>query len=88
MSHPGHDAYDANGEVQIKMTAGKVVAMRAECVRLVVLRVVSSEEPEIVYDGPGAPAWACAGKERNGQRVVSIAKLRSLADQSASRNSN
>lgn len=88
MSHPGHDAYDANGEVQIKMTAGKVVAMRAECVRLVVLRVVSSEEAEIVYDGPGAPAWACAGKERNGQRVVSIAKLRSLADQSASRNSN
>src|SRR5580700_7326249 len=57
-SHAGHDAYDANGDVQIKMTAGKSVAMHTECIRLVVLRVVSSEEAEIVYDGNGAPAWA------------------------------
>jgi hypothetical protein len=83
MSHSGHDAYDDNGDVQIKMTAGKSIAMRAECVRLVVLRVVSSEEAEIIYDGPGAPAWTCAGKKgTNGQRVVSLTKLRALADQS------
>ena len=63
MSRPGHDAYDANGDVQIKMTARKSVAMYAECVRLVVLRVVSPEEAEIVYDGDGAPVWASAGKE-------------------------
>jgi hypothetical protein len=81
MSHSGHDAYDANGDVQIKMTAGKSIAMRAECIRLVVLRVVSPEEAEIVYDGPGAQAWACAGRVRNCQRVVSISKLRALADQ-------
>lgn len=80
MSRAGHDAYDANGDVQIKMTAGKSVAMYAECVRLVVLHIVSPDEAEIVYDGPGAPAWACAGPVgRNGQRVVSLTKLRSLA---------
>jgi hypothetical protein len=85
MSHSGHDAYDANGDVQIKMTAGKSVAMRAECVRLVVVRVISSEEAEIVYDGPGAPAWACAGKKgTNGQKVVSLTKLRALASQTTS----
>jgi len=78
-SHAGHDAYDANGDVQIKMTAGKSVAMYTECIRLVVLRVVSPEEAEIVYDGKGAPAWAKAGKPgKNGQRVVSLAKLRAL----------
>ncbi len=80
MSRAGHDAYDANGDVQIKMTAGKSIAMYSECVRLVVLRVVSPEEAEIVYDGSGAPAWGCAGKlQKNGQRVVSLRKLRDLA---------
>src|SRR5437588_12823284 len=53
MSKPGHDAFDANGDVQIKLTAGKSIAMYACCVRLVVLRVVSPEEAEIVYDGSG-----------------------------------
>jgi hypothetical protein len=76
MSHAGHDAYDANGDVQIKMTAGKSVAMYEKCERLVVLRVVSPKEAEIIYDGPGAPAWDRAGKvKKNGQRVVSLTKL-------------
>jgi hypothetical protein len=80
MSRPGHDAYDANGDVQIKMTAGSSVAMYDPCVRLVVLRVVSSEEAEIVYDGPGQPAWEAAGKKgKNGQRVISLFRLSSLA---------
>jgi len=79
MSHPGHDAYDTNGDVQIKMTAGNSVSMYAESARLVVLRVISPQEAEIVYDGPGEPAWANAGKvAQNGQRVVSLTKLRSL----------
>lgn len=30
MSHMGHDAHDVNGDVQIKMTAGKCAAMRAD----------------------------------------------------------
>ncbi|MDR3500913.1 MAG: hypothetical protein P4L72_16995 [Parvibaculum sp.] len=80
MSQAGHDAYDANGDVQIKMTAGTSIAMYAECVRLVVLRVASPEEAEIVYDGPGAPAWAQAGKiGKNGQRVISLKRLRDIA---------
>jgi hypothetical protein len=47
-SHPGHDAFDANGDVQIKMTGGESVSLYATCDRLVVLRVVSSQEAEIV----------------------------------------
>jgi hypothetical protein len=79
-SYAGHDAHDGmGGDVQTKMTAGHSVAMYAECVRLVVLKVVSPEEAEVVYDGPGAPAWAHAGKKgTNGQRVVRLTKLRAL----------
>jgi hypothetical protein len=89
MSRAGHDAYDANGDIQIKMTAGKSVAMYAECVRLVVLQIVSPEEAEIVYDGPGAPAWACAGKPgKNGQRAVSLTKLHALASRAKGDDSN
>jgi len=80
MSRPGHDAHDGNGDVQIKMTAGRSIAMYATCVRLVVLRIVSTEEAEIVYDGPGEPAWSSAGPvQKNGQRVLGLAKLRRLA---------
>ena len=82
-SHPGHDAHDRKGgDVQVKMTAGKSVAMYAECIRLVVLKVISHAEAEIVYDGPGEPAWARAGKlGKNRQRVVSLAKLRAVTEQ-------
>jgi len=78
-SHPIHDAYDENGDVQIKMTAGTAIGMSGPCKRLVVLRVVSPEEAEIVFDGPGDLAWASAGKpQKNGQSLVSLAKLRGL----------
>ena len=57
-SSPGHDAVDSTGrEVQIKMTGGDGVALYATCARLVVLKVVSPTEAEIVYDGDGAQAW-------------------------------
>ena len=80
MSHPGHDAIDAEGrEVQIKMTWGKSVAMYGVSQRLVVFKAVSSEQAEIVYDGPGQLPWEQAGKkQKNGQRVISLAKLRFL----------
>ena len=78
-SHPVHDAYDENGQVQIKMTAGQKVAMYGTCERLVVLRVISPQEAEIIYDGPGEPAWTSAGKMgKNGQRAISLSKLRLL----------
>lgn len=79
MSHAGHDAFDAHGPVQIKMTAGKSIAMYDCCDRLVVLKVISPEEAEIVYDGPGEPAWDNAGKrQKNGQRAISLSKLQRL----------
>jgi hypothetical protein len=80
-SYPGHDARDGAGrDVQIKMTAGKSVAMYGTCERLVVLRIISPEEAEIVYDGRGDLAWERARKPgKNGQRVVSIATLRGIA---------
>lgn len=79
MSRPGHDAYDADRDVQIKMTAGTSVAMCATCDRLVVTRVISSEQAEIVYDGPGQPAWQSAREAgKNGQRVVSLSRLRAI----------
>jgi len=79
-SHPVHDAYDANGDVQIKMTSRNSIAMYSECSRLVVLRVISPEEAEIVYDGPGAKPWAAAGKKaKTGQCRVSLSRLREFA---------
>ena len=76
-SHPGHDATDADGRlVQIKLTAGNSISLFADCDRLIVLRVVSPEQAEIVYDGPGAPVWAAAGKmQKNGQRKIALSKL-------------
>ena len=80
MSEPSHDAHDANGDVQIKMTAGTRVSMYAKCDRLVVLRIVSPEEAEIVYDGPGQPVWESAGEpQKNGQRSISLSRLCSIA---------
>lgn len=79
-SKPGHDAFDAEGDVQIKLTAGNSVSMFADCVRLIVLRIVSPKQAEIVYDGPGAPAWAAAGAmQKNGQRKISLTRLRAIA---------
>lgn len=84
-SYPCHDAFDASGDVQIKMTGGRSVALYATCERLVVLKVISPEEAEIVYDGPGEPAWLGAGKVgKNGQRVISLARLRVIAGQMSS----
>lgn len=80
-SYAGHDAKDSTGrDVQIKLTGGKSVSLYATCDRLVVLRVVSPDFAEIVYDGFGAPAWEGAGPlQKNGQRAISIAKLKRIA---------
>lgn len=79
MSRAKHDAFDPNGDVQIKTTAGNCVSMYSECDRLIVLRINSPEWAEIVYDGPGLPAWNAAGKKaKNGQRRISLTKLRAI----------
>ena len=80
MSHAGHDAWDVNGPVQVKMTAGTSIAMYDCCVRLIVLKVISPQEAEVLYDGPGEPVWNNAGKiQKNGQRAISLSRLRKLA---------
>jgi hypothetical protein len=81
-SHAGHDAFDANGDVQIKMIGpnGKRIALYGTCARLVVLQVVSPAEAEIIYDGPGEPVWKgvkTVGK--NGQCVVSLSHIKAVA---------
>jgi hypothetical protein len=59
---------------------GNSVALYATCVRLAVLKIVSPHEAEIVYDGPGEPAWSAASAiGKNGQRVVRLARLRAIA---------
>ncbi len=80
-SYPGHDAVDPAGrQVQIKLTSGNSVSLYACCDRLVVLRIVSPVEAEVVFDGDGEPAWNLAGgMQKNGQRVISLAKLRKLS---------
>src|SRR5260370_7930849 len=76
MSHEGHDAFDAAGPVQIKMTSGETVSMYDCCVRLIVLRVVSPEEAEVVYNGPGEPQRTNSGKiQKNTQLIVSLSNL-------------
>lgn len=79
-SHPAHDAFDLGGQVQIKMTAGNKVSMYGECERMIVLKVVSPEHAEVIYDGPGKPVWEKAGRQqKNGQRTIGLARLRSMA---------
>lgn len=81
-SHPAstkaHDAYDKAGrQVQVKITQRETVALRHDCERLIVMRVSGDDCAEVVYDGPGAPAWANAGNPgTNGQRSISLSKLR------------
>jgi hypothetical protein len=79
-SQAGHDAYDDNGDVQIKLTGGNSISMYATCDRLLVLKIVSVEEAEIAYDGPGNIAWEHAGAmAKNGQRRISLSRLKGLS---------
>ena len=79
MSKPGHDAFDANGDVQIKLTAGKSIAMyMLRSPRCAPDRIAG--RGWIVYDGAGQPAWDAAGAiQKNGQRAISLSKLRAIA---------
>lgn len=79
-SAQGHDATSSTGvQVEIKATQGSSVALREEPQHLIVLHLAKSGVASEVYNGPGAVVWsACGGMQRNGQRQVSLSKLRSL----------
>ncbi len=79
-SHPVHDDRTADGrEVQIKLTGGKTVALREEPDFLLVMQIIDPAHAEVVYNGPGHEPWEVAGKvQKNGQRPVSVSKLKQL----------
>jgi hypothetical protein len=81
-SNRGHDARcPKRGDVEVKITAGKRVSLRSACNHLIVLRIVSPEWAEIVYDGPGAPVWERVSQrsKSNGQCSVALSTLAQLA---------
>ncbi len=74
MSHAGHDAWDENGLVQIKMTGGKGVSMYECCVRLIVLKVISPDLAEVIYDG-GEPLGSMREKCRKMDSAPSASQI-------------
>ena len=81
-SSPVHDAKTSSGRrlVQIKTTQRDKVGISERPDYLIVLRLAEDGSFEEVYNGPGQPAWDAAGKRaKNGQRFISLAKLRDLA---------
>jgi hypothetical protein len=79
-SNQGHDAVTPDGRrVEIKATQGSSVALRSEPDHLVVLHLAKNGDATEVFNGPGALAWSRCGKlQANGQRSISLFKLRGL----------
>jgi hypothetical protein len=79
-----HDAVNSEGrKVQIKLTGGRSVALRATCDWLLAMRIMPDRmHAEVVYNGPGAPVWeACGGlNSSNGQRMIEVSKLRKMSE--------
>ena len=80
MSEKTHDAKAADGRlVQVKTTQGRSIGISSEPNYLLVLALDGNGSITEVYNGPGAPAWAAAGKpQKNGQRPIGVSKLRTL----------
>ena len=77
-----HDARTKDGKmVQIKATQVKGIAISSEPDYLIVIRLLSDGSWEEIYNGPGRAAWDNTGKiQKNGQRPISLSKLRNLMD--------
>lgn len=78
-----HDAKAPDGRlVQIKATQIDWVALSSEPEWLLVLQIHPDGTFSEVYNGPGKLAWTHCGKmQKNGQRPISLTKLRSLQTQ-------
>lgn len=81
--HSSHEAHDAKAPgdrlVQIKVTQRGSVGIQSEPQHLLVLRISPDGRTEEVFNGPGQVAWSAAGKmQKNGQRPISVTKLRAL----------
>lgn len=79
-SNQGHDARARDGRlVQVKLTQCAQVGLRCCPQHLVVLAMNKNGRFSIPFNGPGQPAWDAAGPtQTNGQRSLSLAKLRRL----------
>ncbi len=77
-----HDARSRDGRnVEIKLTQGRGVAIRHEPDHLIVLHRPMGGPMRVVFNGPGAIPWAASGKmQKNGQRPISLSRLRLLAN--------
>ena len=74
-----HDARQNDRLVQIKITQGKRVALYSEPEYLLVLKLEKDGTSSEVFNGPGNLAWInTSAKQKNGQRPISLAKLRKL----------
>ena len=75
-----HDARAGDGRlVQIKATQVSTVRLRGRPRYLIVLLVHADGQHEEIYNGPGGRPWSRAGRiQSNGQRPISLAKLREL----------
>ena len=79
-SHEVHDGTTADGrEVQIKITQGDRIGLSSKPEFLIVLKIDRTGSITEIYNGPGEAPWNVAGKmQKNGQRMISMAKLRTL----------
>ena len=88
-STKGIDAHDSDGcSVEIKATTGvRGVALRGMepmAERLIVLQINSAGDATEIYNGASAPAWSAAGPmQSNGQRSISLSRLRELQNLAA-----
>ena len=82
----GHDAQTKDGKtlVQIKTTQTSRIAITSKPQHLIVIRIADTGEWEEIYNGPGEVPWQNAGNlQKNGQRSLSVTKLRKMMAQVA-----
>ena len=79
-SEKTHDGQAPDGRlVQIKATQINRIAISSEPEWLLVLKIHKDGSFSEEYNGPGKLAWEHCGKmQKNGQRPISLAKLRQL----------
>ena len=75
-----HDAKDTQGRlIQIKATQINKISISSEPDYLIVIQITPDGSWSEIYNGFGSRVWDNAGKmQKNGQRPISIAKLKHL----------
>ena len=75
-----HDAKDRQGRlIQIKATQIDRISISSKPDYLIVIQITSDGNWSEIYNGTGSRVWNNAGKmQKNGQRPISIAKLKLL----------